>query len=1461
MQINSKTFRLFISSTFSDFQVEREILQTKVFPNIKEYCSTKGYTFQPIDLRWGVNNEAQLDQKALEMCIKEVQSCKTHDYPNFLIMLGDRYGWVPLPNIIEKSEFEQIIQNLDTEDKEYLFSWYDEDANQIPISYILKQRTSEYEDYDKWLELESKLRDIFQNAVSDLDENFKKKYFTSATESEAIEGIISYSRKSKFQQKLIQLIPDLEQIDHKNIFGFFRNIEKSSIIEDKSISTDYDKAQLFKEQVQAKLIDKNILNVSTTQISKDQLDTCYLDTFIISVTNFLKQLIDNQISKDNEKDYSDLEMEKLQQRFFIDQKLENFLDQEKILQEIQNYISDEKNKPLIVCGQSGIGKSSIMAKAIEETSIQTSKKIVYRFIGATPNSTNTIDLLTSILEELNITIEDDITIDNENSFLTNIDKEENAFTDFSNTVYEEINNIKDDIVIFIDAVDQLTNDDQFLWLPNKLPSNIKIVISALKDEDYKEDCKYFYILEDKIPNFIEIEPFNKSVELLELLLSQQNRTLQLSQKKYFVEQYNKVKTPFYVYMAANQMQYWKSSDTVDTKVTLGLSQKDIVKDFIEGLNAIHHHDKLLVRKVFGYILASKDGLSEYEILELLNTDKEFIKHLAPDTWHTNTTQELPLVIWTRFYNHIKPFLIKRKQDDQELLYFFHREFIDIIENKIYQQKEHEKIIEATQELILNHQDQEFNNRLGNLYCILITQHYIKYKKIEKIKYYCQFISTLNYNLSKEYRLFIRNIAINFELNNKSQESLDCKEIEYFTTSYLYNKNNEQCSIEFAYSIYLLALQYYMLTNIDTAKKLMSESLDIDFANRHDEDIDKVNLLRYELLSYLSNDNKSIDYIQKAISIKNNYELSNCHLYNRLAMLYFKLGDFKSYQSSYDDGINILNKYVNKTDLKIKYFYIEQIIKYALLKTHSDINSAVEIVDTFIDEVDEIYSANKKSYISKYIEIYTIIITIYSMANLHEKALNLNQKTLDIVSDLYIENKQLWLNNFIILLQNKAYFLRQFNLFFEYRSVLYDILKQLKPFYENNKKYWYKRYEELQMEIQLFPFTIFGKVSNENNENENLESIENLYNKDNVKYIDIYSDLLYKYSNYHISVGENNEAKKLLYLNIDIRKKEFEKDQGTYTFNYIMALVILSKAYTLKIQSQTHNIKKIILLLEEIYETIHNLVDFDKIENLILCSDILNSLMNYNRLYGDIEKAMYYNKIDLEITKKLYHKDKNKFFDAYSHSIKHLGLIYKKKKDTEKYTILLEESNVISADYYDHKSTLFANKYLTIKKNFKDSKNDLPVIFNELQIAKKLYYRDKGTWSIHYINYLSFYIEIINNIYPLGDTMYEEEDNYLYTKQWVSECKEVINYINSFHKNKFPEEVDILKTLLTKRKKSKNKYYVKLLLLTILTITMIYFVITYLIVVLTYVFPILFYLFSGIIGISAIVVLYQKLTKK
>ena len=48
----SKLFRIFLSSTFSDFKVERNELYRRVFPSIKERCSELGYEFQVVDMRF-----------------------------------------------------------------------------------------------------------------------------------------------------------------------------------------------------------------------------------------------------------------------------------------------------------------------------------------------------------------------------------------------------------------------------------------------------------------------------------------------------------------------------------------------------------------------------------------------------------------------------------------------------------------------------------------------------------------------------------------------------------------------------------------------------------------------------------------------------------------------------------------------------------------------------------------------------------------------------------------------------------------------------------------------------------------------------------------------------------------------------------------------------------------------------------------------------------------------------------------------------------------------------------------------------------------------------------------------------------------------------------------------------------------------------------------------------------------
>jgi hypothetical protein len=106
---HSSTIRLFVSSTFTDMKAERDLLQRDVFPRLRKKCLELGLRFQAIDLRWGVSDEAGRDNKTMRICVRELKRCQSGGpKPNFLILLGDRYGWCPLPEIIPADLFERL---------------------------------------------------------------------------------------------------------------------------------------------------------------------------------------------------------------------------------------------------------------------------------------------------------------------------------------------------------------------------------------------------------------------------------------------------------------------------------------------------------------------------------------------------------------------------------------------------------------------------------------------------------------------------------------------------------------------------------------------------------------------------------------------------------------------------------------------------------------------------------------------------------------------------------------------------------------------------------------------------------------------------------------------------------------------------------------------------------------------------------------------------------------------------------------------------------------------------------------------------------------------------------------------------------------------------------------------------------------------------------------------------------
>ena len=93
MPIATRTYRVFVTSTFEDLKEERNALQREVFPKLSKLCEEHGARFQAIDLRWGVSEEAALDQTTMAICLEEIRRCRrTTPRPNFIVLLGDPCG-------------------------------------------------------------------------------------------------------------------------------------------------------------------------------------------------------------------------------------------------------------------------------------------------------------------------------------------------------------------------------------------------------------------------------------------------------------------------------------------------------------------------------------------------------------------------------------------------------------------------------------------------------------------------------------------------------------------------------------------------------------------------------------------------------------------------------------------------------------------------------------------------------------------------------------------------------------------------------------------------------------------------------------------------------------------------------------------------------------------------------------------------------------------------------------------------------------------------------------------------------------------------------------------------------------------------------------------------------------------------------------------------------------------------
>ena len=697
-----KAFRLFVSSTFRDFELERNLLQEEVFPALDAYCAARGYQFYPLDLRWGVSEEAQLDQRTSEICLGEVDAANTYPPPNFLIMLGNRYGWVPLPYAIAQDEFEAIKAWLKAHNQPNAAgafgAVYELDSNhriacgllqagaenaKLTGAYTLRSREEEtrLKPREAWEEFSSALSRVLQIAANGLfaegriGPDARDKYFISLTGQEILHGLRGYRTAPDGAS------PGVEAGKWLAATAFIREIVNGSAAANPGYIEENPRLDLLKETVKGALPKDNIVAANVALDESGELTGTHLPRFAKEIETALKAAIDLHIARveamEREPDFA-LKSEREAHSTFAKARLKVFVGRKSNVAAIKDYLEDSSNAPLVIHGRSGLGKSALMARAVEEAEAAKRAPVVARFIGASAASSNLRPLLTSLVEDL---AERGIVSEPE-EFEQDIDK-------FNNQIANLLASIENPAVIFLDALDQLQKPHILGWLPREPLKGLKLVLSVLDDPAYEVDSGFFRSLKTRLPEnaFLETEPLSAANgnEILSELSRQSGRGLQDGQRDYIAAKFEQADaSPLYLKTAFEVAKSWKSGTHAgEGDHVLADDTAGVIAQFIEELTSVHHHEHALVTRALGYLTAARNGLSEKELTEVLSRDDGVMKAIFSEK-HDAHTKKLPPSVWVRLNRALAPFLVDKQADEQPLLNFFHRQVAQVARERHYE---------------------------------------------------------------------------------------------------------------------------------------------------------------------------------------------------------------------------------------------------------------------------------------------------------------------------------------------------------------------------------------------------------------------------------------------------------------------------------------------------------------------------------------------------------------------------------------------------------------------------------------------------------------------------------------------------------------------------------------------------------------------------------------------------------
>ncbi|GHT44330.1 hypothetical protein AGMMS49965_19750 [Bacteroidia bacterium] len=331
-----------------------------------------------------------------------------------------------------------------------------------------------------------------------------------------------------------------------------------------------------------------------------------------------KELVDTLFPKVS---FSALNKERLEQKIFLKSKTKTYVrddelvtvyvKDDELIKQIDEFASGETSC-LVVKGESGIGKSALLANWIKSRIHRDDEKIIYHFVGQSMSQGDYRKIIARLINEL----KDLYSIDDQPDELEQLQAGEDKQTAKLQSLLAGIRG-RGRLIIILEGLDKLSDSagaKLLNWLPG-FPSNVKFIFSTQNGD---KTMDYFTRMEYPV---VEMKPLSREriKTLIPLYLKLYGKNLNDSQIERIAEDPENA-NPLALCTLLDELRMFGVHEKLDEKIDWYLNAESIPALFELVLERLEDNFKDVnehfVKNVFSFLWVSRNGLSENEVSAL-----------------------------------------------------------------------------------------------------------------------------------------------------------------------------------------------------------------------------------------------------------------------------------------------------------------------------------------------------------------------------------------------------------------------------------------------------------------------------------------------------------------------------------------------------------------------------------------------------------------------------------------------------------------------------------------------------------------------------------------------------------------------------------------------------------------------------------------------------------------------------